>query len=422
MKNIEENDTFLLWRHYTLSNTDRKVLAMLYLPLIGFESFGMYSFFDSLLGEKEYYQGPLNNLKKNLNIDGFHFILAREKLEAIGLLKTYKKNINDKDEYVFDLQQPKDPKQFFSDVLLVGNLEKACGELELRKLKMIFGLTKKIDSSFQNVSAKFEDYFSVQDELFFKETENKSYQTRENMKDSYFSLEEFKRIFAEKEPFGNADNIDENTIKILAETADLYHLSMDNLVDKYLDSISSRGVFVEKAFIKSVRSSIDKTLKKEVNQEEDKYIKYLGDTVVSKKLEAFSHYSPIEVLFHLTHVKPQLDDYNLIEELEKDYELIPSVISVVIDFTLASTNGVFAKNYAKKIARTLVYNQAGKDSYLAYMVLFKQVQNMKNKQNDKTVPLQNIDTSLKQKEKNIFAENNQEETSLPEISEDDLVF
>ena len=96
---------------------------------------------------------------------------------------------------VFDLQQPKDPKQFFSDVLLVGNLEKACGELELRKLKMIFGLTKKIDSSFQNVSAKFEDYFSVQDELFFKETENKSYQTRENMKDSYFSLEEFKRIF-----------------------------------------------------------------------------------------------------------------------------------------------------------------------------------------------------------------------------------
>ena len=242
------------------------------------------------------------------------------------------------------------------------------------------------------------------------------------MKDSYFSLEEFKRIFAEKEPFGNADNIDENTIKILAETADLYHLSMDNLVDKYLNSISSRGVFVEKAFIKSVRSSIDKTLKKEVNQEEDKYIKYLGDTVVSKKLEAFSHYSPIEVLFHLTHVKPQLDDYDLIEELEKDYELIPSVINVVIDFTLASTNGVFAKNYAKKIARTLVYNQAGKDSYLAYMVLFKQVQNMKNKQNDKTVPLQNIDTSLKQKEKNIFAENNQEETSLPEISEDDLVF
>ena len=137
MKNIEENDTFLLWRHYTLSNTDRKVLAMLYLPLIGFESFGMYSYFDSLLGEKEYYQGPLNNLKKNLNIDGFHFILAREKLEAIGLLKTYKKNINDKDEYVFDLQQPKDPKQFFSDVLLVGNLEKACGELELRKLKLI---------------------------------------------------------------------------------------------------------------------------------------------------------------------------------------------------------------------------------------------------------------------------------------------
>ena len=246
MKNIEENDTFLLWRHYTLSNTDRKVLAMLYLPLIGFESFGMYSYFDSLLGEKEYYQGPLNNLKKNLNIDGFHFILAREKLEAIGLLKTYKKNINDKDEYVFDLQQPKDPKQFFSDVLLVGNLEKACGELELRKLKMIFGLTKKIDSSFQNVSAKFEDYFSVQDELFFKETENKSYQTRENMKDSYFSLEEFKRIFAEKEPFGNADNIDENTIKILAETADLYHLSMDNLVDKYLNSISSQVYLLKK--------------------------------------------------------------------------------------------------------------------------------------------------------------------------------
>ena len=59
-------------------------------------------------------------------------------------------------------------------------------------------------------------------------------------------------------------------------------------------------------------------MKKEVNQEEDKYIKYLGDTVVSKKLEAFSHYTPIEVLFHLTHVKPQLDDYDLIEELEKD--------------------------------------------------------------------------------------------------------
>ena len=72
-----------------LNSEDISSLTLLYLPLIGLDSFALYQGLTSLEAKKEYF------IKKLVNITGISTLKdltkAFDKLEGIGLVKTYYK-------------------------------------------------------------------------------------------------------------------------------------------------------------------------------------------------------------------------------------------------------------------------------------------------------------------------------------------
>ena len=91
-------DTFVVVNRTILNNEDRKLLIMLYQPIIGYKAMSLYFTLWSDLDKREItsIEYTHHHLMTSMQLKLSEIIEAREKLEAIGLLKTYikKQNIN----------------------------------------------------------------------------------------------------------------------------------------------------------------------------------------------------------------------------------------------------------------------------------------------------------------------------------------
>ena len=93
MINILPADTYIVINRTILTENDRKILTMLYQPIIG--SFACNLFFTLWMDlDKGEFMSEENNHHHLMTSTGLslnELIMAREKLEAIGLLKTFYK-------------------------------------------------------------------------------------------------------------------------------------------------------------------------------------------------------------------------------------------------------------------------------------------------------------------------------------------
>ena len=96
MKNISilPADTYSVINKTVINDTDRKIVSMLYQPIIGFTAASLYfTLLDdldksSLMSEAQTHHHLMATMQLRLE----DIMVAREKLEAVGLLKTYLKN------------------------------------------------------------------------------------------------------------------------------------------------------------------------------------------------------------------------------------------------------------------------------------------------------------------------------------------
>ena len=96
MNIIEPDSSFSISVDYSLSETDFSVLALLYLPIIKSDAYLIYDVLykssksaeiDGLVTHEEFLS--------MIGFDDVRFLKARERLEAIGLLETYRKEKTD---------------------------------------------------------------------------------------------------------------------------------------------------------------------------------------------------------------------------------------------------------------------------------------------------------------------------------------
>ena len=121
---LEEQSSFTLYRDYSLSERDRQVLSLLYLPIIKSDAFSLYFRLNDLsylkLGQDYFYHQEVRN---QLGLTIPSFLRARSLLEGIGLRETFRKtSFGDDDRkkvtYIYHLLPPASPKKFFSDLVL----------------------------------------------------------------------------------------------------------------------------------------------------------------------------------------------------------------------------------------------------------------------------------------------------------------
>lgn len=146
-----------------LSATEQAVLAELYLPLIGPLAYSLAAALRSL-------QTPSTDLTHRrshaellgiLNVDLPTVVAARQKLEATGLLRSYYRQDDLGEVYLYVLQRPLPATQFFGDDLLSVLLLDTVGELRYQQLADQFTPTVVDIQGATDVSANLLDVFHI---------------------------------------------------------------------------------------------------------------------------------------------------------------------------------------------------------------------------------------------------------------------
>lgn len=376
------NNVYTLRRTYTLANTDREVLARLYLPIIGFEALSLYNYFDNILPDVGVKRGMIKDFYNDLHMSSSTFLQARSMLEAVQLLKTYyKKGSGEKeDEYLFSLKTPLEPEEFFKNPALPALLKKEIKDVRrYMELKRAFLIGNDIDSSYSDISVPIWDVFSIDDKFFIEEEGEKDASYLRRLEDEHetFDIDKFVSLFLKSNPMLSRKDI-ESDLSFVQLYSNLYGVNEERAALSYDRSfLSSTNSFDKKSFLKEIRQL---SILNEVPEEFGDVMSVIGDSKSSKKLELFNKISPATLVYYLTDKQPLLpSDYELIESLRDRSDLSIGVINVIIDATITKTGGKLSKVYAEKLARSIVFNNANRNTFEAYSYIYNDNEKYLNK-------------------------------------------
>lgn len=138
-----------------------EALIHLYQPLIGIEAVSLY---EVLLKENALQQAKVvqthHTLMNYLNIPLDKLYKARLKLEGIGLLKTYKKDTEERTMFTYMIQAPFRPATFFDDLMLSELLYRHVGKARFTILKEHYAVQAEADIG-EELTASFKDVFQT---------------------------------------------------------------------------------------------------------------------------------------------------------------------------------------------------------------------------------------------------------------------
>ena len=155
---LSENDYLDVKLKSLIADYDTETLSNLYQPIIGYAAVAVYFTLVSEAKNQEITSVISHNqLLNRLQMSPGDFIEARQRLEAVGLLRSYVEGTGKSKAYYYRLYAPKTPYDFFADVLLYGMLIKVIGETDAKRFKTIY--QKKVDSAGEEITSSFNDVF-----------------------------------------------------------------------------------------------------------------------------------------------------------------------------------------------------------------------------------------------------------------------
>lgn len=134
-------------------------LIHLYQPLVGINAIHFYQLLlqEEPLSRKAHLQAH-HHLMNYLNQSLDQIYESRIKLEAIGLLQTYKKNAEDKTMYTYVLIPPFYPAAFLGDIMLAELLYRQIGKTKFDTLQAHYKATPTLEKG-DNITVSFNDVF-----------------------------------------------------------------------------------------------------------------------------------------------------------------------------------------------------------------------------------------------------------------------
>ena len=169
--NLLPADTYIVKNATILNNESRLVLIKLYQPIIGTVAINLYFTLWSNLDTSHIISTEYthHNLMASMRVKLEDILEAREKLEAIGLLKTYLKkgSINN---YIYELYSPLEPDEFIDNPILATTLSSNVGKVEYDKILSFFKVPTIDLNGYEDISAIFGETFEVADALAFTDT------------------------------------------------------------------------------------------------------------------------------------------------------------------------------------------------------------------------------------------------------------
>ncbi|QDP40828.1 replication initiation and membrane attachment family protein [Radiobacillus deserti] len=133
-------ETYSVTGHGTLSTEHLQALTHLYQPLVGLDAVGLYlTLSNDLSISNDEEQATHHALMTYLGMPLDRIYTARLRLEAIGLLRTWKnEDIDELASYQYQIQLPFTPRNFLTDGVLSQLLRYEIGEDKYEKLEATF--------------------------------------------------------------------------------------------------------------------------------------------------------------------------------------------------------------------------------------------------------------------------------------------
>ena len=360
MKNINvlPADTFVVVNKTILSENDRKIITMLYQPIIGAMATTLYYTLWADLDKSELLSSEYthHHLMTSLRIKMDAIIVARKKLEAVGLLKTFVKK-GSVNNYVYELYSPISAHEFFNHPILNIVLYNNVGKKEYEQILSYFKLPRIVTSSYEDITSSFSDVFestsaTTYDNLNEDVRVNK---TGDIKVDKSFDFD----LLVSLVPEGLINNktFSKDIKELITNLSFVYNMDALDMKSSILSSIKENG-FIDKVMLrKNVKNYYkyqnENKLPSLMYKSQSEYLKNPvgADDRRAKMIYVFENTSPYKFLKGKSNgANPSNRDLSLLESLLNDFKLNPGVVNVLIDYVLKINNKKLTKGYVEAIA------------------------------------------------------------------------
>lgn len=156
---------FTVEKSIDIINNDLKTLRNLYMPIIGPISVSLYELLldYSELNNQIITYFPMKDVESTLGVSSDEVNIARKKLEAVGLVRTYEKA--DNYHFIFTINKPLSPSQLRSNSILFNMITKKISVETFERFEYSSRTTKYEKSEFKETTLKFQDIFAFENHV-----------------------------------------------------------------------------------------------------------------------------------------------------------------------------------------------------------------------------------------------------------------
>lgn len=350
-------DNYVVVNKTILTDNDKVNLINLYEPIIGALAISLYLTLWSDLDRTLTFSDSYNHhhlmtfLKSNLN----DIKEARSALEALGLIKTYYKEGDNINYYIYELYSPISAYEFFNHPILNIVLYNNLGVNEYNNLI----------KSYKKVNFKYDDYKDISSQLndTFKSSAYNNF-SNENIKnknsnkpklDNLIDFDVLKESIPNKVLGNNAFN--KKTKELINNLAFIYNLDTLKVSEILRLTIDENGLINKDLFIKEVRKYYEYnnggSLPTIIYRTQPEHLKSPeGDlSSAGKMVYIFENTTPYDFLkSKYKNNNPTPRDLKLLEYLALELNMPPAVINVLIDYVLRISDNKLNKAYVETIA------------------------------------------------------------------------
>ena len=349
-------DTYTVINKTVITSNDKKIITMLYQPIIGYTACSLYFTLLDDLDKKEQVSNPIthHHLMAIMQLKLEEIVKAREKLEAIGLLKSYlkKESVN---KYVYLLFSPLSANEIFNHPILNIVLYNNLGKEEYDKLVNYYKVPRISLKDYEDITLSFDDVFSpvagrsidVQDDIVKK---NSNSILLNKCIDFDFLISSIPKEMVNEKCFSS------DIKELINSLAFTYNIDDDTMISLVRDSLNEKGNIDKTILRKSCRNYYQfeeaGRLPTMVYHRQPDYLKKpIGDSSKwAKMVYTFENISPYDYLrAKYKGAEPTARDLRLIENLLIDQKLAPGVVNVLLAYVLKINNQKLNKSYIETI-------------------------------------------------------------------------
>lgn len=350
-------DTYIVVNKTIIDELDRKLVTMLYQPIIGHTATTLYfTLFDDLLKHDVMSEELTHHhLMATMQLKLEDILIAREKLEAVGLLKTYlkKDHVNN---FVYLLYTPLSANEFLNHPILNVVLYNNLGKKEYEKIVNFFRVPKINLKDYEDITKSFNKVFTSVSSNVFSGNDNivkKNQGGIEITNGVDFNL----LISSIPHSMVNDKCFNDEVKDLINSLAFVYNIDDLNMQGLVRNSLNEKGLIDKNELRKSARNFYQfeqgGKLPTLIYSKQPDYLKTpSGDTSNwAKQVYTFENITPYDYIrSKYKNGEPTLRELQIIEDLMVKQKMKPGVVNVLIDYVLKVNNQKFTRSYVETVA------------------------------------------------------------------------